>query len=58
MQELKREKITLEGQLNASIKRATHHDDHLRTIDAWFDQVSTTSVFRLRQIQNMLLMIS
>lgn len=58
MQELKREKITLEGQLNASIKRATHHDDHLRTIDAWFDQVSTINVLYLRQTQNILLMIS
>ena len=39
MHEYKREKITLEARLNDLAKRATYHDDHLRSIDAWFDQV-------------------
>lgn len=40
MRELKREKVTLESQLSELERRSQHHDDHLRTIDAWFDQVS------------------
>ncbi|KAH7390565.1 E3 ubiquitin-protein ligase-like protein bre1 [Pyrenochaeta sp. MPI-SDFR-AT-0127] len=39
MRELKREKVTLESQLNELERRSQHHDDHLRTIDAWFDQL-------------------
>ncbi|MCJ1330144.1 E3 ubiquitin-protein ligase bre1 [Thelotrema lepadinum] len=39
MQEYKREKTSLEGQLIDLKKRSTHHDDHLRTIDAWFGQL-------------------
>jgi E3 ubiquitin-protein ligase BRE1 len=40
MREYKREKATIESQLNEMESRSKHHDDHLRTIDAWFDQVS------------------
>ena len=40
MREYKREKATIESQLNEIETRSKHHDDHLRTIDAWFDQVS------------------
>lgn len=49
MQEYKREKVTLETRLSDQTKRAAYHDDHLRTIDAWFSQVSyTTSKVQLR----------
>lgn len=41
MKEYKREKGTLESQLLEAEKRSRYHDDHLRTIDVWFDQVST-----------------
>lgn len=41
MREYKREKATLEAQLNDVEARSRYHDDELRTIDAWFDQVST-----------------
>jgi E3 ubiquitin-protein ligase BRE1 len=40
MREFKREKQTVEAQLNKLEERSRYHDDHLRTIDAWFDQVS------------------
>jgi E3 ubiquitin-protein ligase BRE1 len=39
MQEYKREKNTLEGQLKEMRKKARYHDDHLRVIDSWFQQV-------------------
>ena len=39
MQEYKRERNTLEAQLNELTKKATFHDEHIRTIDAWFGQV-------------------
>ncbi|OQV02860.1 hypothetical protein CLAIMM_07984 [Cladophialophora immunda] len=39
MQEYKREKNTLEAQLKEMRKKARYHDDHLRIIDAWFQQV-------------------
>lgn len=45
MRELKREKATLEAQMSELEKRAQYHDDHLRTIDVWFDQVSMHSDF-------------
>ncbi|KAJ5092348.1 E3 ubiquitin-protein ligase bre1 [Penicillium alfredii] len=38
MQEYKREKTSLESRLNQMSKAATHHNDHLRIIDAWFNQ--------------------
>lgn len=41
MREYKREKATLESQLSELEKQSQHHDDHLRIMDAWFDQVST-----------------
>lgn len=40
MREYKREKTTLEAQLNEVENRSKYHDDELRIIDAWFDQVS------------------
>lgn len=39
MREYKREKATVESQLNEMESRSRYHDDHLRTIDIWFDQV-------------------
>src|SRR5258708_2804588 len=39
MQEYKREKNTLEAQLKEMRKKARYHDDHLRIIDSWFQQV-------------------
>ncbi|EOA89163.1 E3 ubiquitin-protein ligase bre1 [Exserohilum turcicum] len=39
MREFKREKATVESQLSELEGRSRHHDDHLRTIDAWFDQL-------------------
>jgi E3 ubiquitin-protein ligase BRE1 len=41
MREYKREKNTIEAELREFEKRSKHHDDHLRIIDTWFDQVST-----------------
>jgi E3 ubiquitin-protein ligase BRE1 len=45
MREYKREKATVESQLSELEGRSKYHDDHLRTIDAWFDQVSTRVEF-------------
>ncbi|KAL1959349.1 hypothetical protein VTO42DRAFT_2152 [Malbranchea cinnamomea] len=39
MQEYKREKTTLEARVKELSKAAAYHDDHLRTIDAWFKQL-------------------
>lgn len=39
MREYKREKNLVDAELKEVEKRAKHHDDHLRIIDAWFDQV-------------------
>jgi len=39
MREYKRERNELESQLAELTKRATYHDNHIRTIDAWFSQV-------------------
>ena len=50
MQEYKREKTSLEGQLIDLKKRSTHHDDHLRTIDAWFGQVRAISSLLLQRM--------
>ena len=41
MREYKREKNTFETQLTELETRSKYHDDHLRTLDAWFDQVSS-----------------
>ena len=43
MQEYKREKATLESQVKELTKAAAYHDDHLRSIDAWFKQVSDST---------------
>lgn len=45
MREFKREKQIVETQLVELESRSKYHDDHLRTIDAWFDQVSTHREF-------------
>ena len=39
MQEYKREKQTLDDQVKQAEKKAHYHDDHLRIIDAWFQQM-------------------
>lgn len=39
MQEYKREKTTLETQLKEMRKKTRYHDDHLRIIDSWFQQI-------------------
>ncbi|KAJ4311671.1 E3 ubiquitin-protein ligase bre1 [Neodidymelliopsis sp. IMI 364377] len=39
MREYKREKATIEAQLNDVETRSRYHDDELRMIDAWFDQL-------------------
>ncbi|KAI1375885.1 E3 ubiquitin-protein ligase BRE1 [Hypoxylon crocopeplum] len=39
MLEYKREKNTLESQLDEVQKRSTHHDDHIRIIDNWWLQL-------------------
>src|SRR5690349_20401036 len=39
MQEYKREKNTLESQLKEMRKKARYHDDHLRIVDSWFQQI-------------------
>ena len=39
MQEYKREKNTFEAHLKEMRKKARYHDDHLRIIDSWFQQV-------------------
>lgn len=39
MLEYKREKTTLEARLEELDKRSTHHDDHIRVVDAWWIQV-------------------
>jgi len=41
MREFKREKTTVESQLSELESRSRYHDDHIRIIDTWFDQVST-----------------
>ena len=55
MKEYKREKGTLESQLLEAEKRSRYHDDHLRTIDVWFDQVSTHLALILEHDADMLL---
>jgi hypothetical protein len=40
MQEYKREKMSLETKLKEMSKATAYHNDHLRVIDAWFNQVS------------------
>lgn len=39
MQEYKREKTSLETRLKEMSKAATYHDDHLRVIDSWYNQL-------------------
>jgi E3 ubiquitin-protein ligase BRE1 len=45
MREYKREKTTVESQLNELERSSKYHDDHLRTMDVWFDQVSAVYIF-------------
>ena len=44
MREYKREKGTVETQLNDLAKKAAFHDDHLRAVDAWLEQVRQRSL--------------
>ncbi|KAL4999069.1 BRE1 E3 ubiquitin ligase-domain-containing protein [Aspergillus recurvatus] len=39
MQEYKRDKVTLEAKLKESAKATAYHGDHLRVIDAWYNQL-------------------
>ena len=39
MREYKRQRKDFEEQVNDLQKRCQYHDDHLRTIDAWFAQL-------------------
>ena len=39
MQEYRKEKQILEEQVNRAKKKALHHDDHLRVVDAWFQEM-------------------
>jgi hypothetical protein len=55
MKEYKREKGTLESQLVEAEKRSKYHDDHLRTIDVWFDQVNRHHARTLEHDADMLL---
>ena len=50
MQEYKRDRNTLEAQLQDLTKRATYHDDLLRVLDAWFSQVSKHETLTVAQL--------
>lgn len=39
MQEYSRRAATAESRLEEIHKRSVHHDDHLRVVDAWWNQV-------------------
>jgi len=39
MNEYKRQKKHFEAQVTELLKKSEYHDDHLRTIDAWFAQL-------------------
>ncbi|KAF2747714.1 E3 ubiquitin-protein ligase bre1 [Sporormia fimetaria CBS 119925] len=39
MREYKREKVTVEARLRDIESRSEYHDDHLRILDSWFDQL-------------------
>lgn len=39
MQEYKRDKVSLEAKLKESAKATAYHGDHLRVIDAWYNQL-------------------
>lgn len=39
MQEYKREKLSFETKLKELSKATNYHNDHLRIIDAWYNQV-------------------
>ena len=47
MREYKREKDTLESHLREVQKKAVDHDDHIRVINAWWDQVFRPSIYDL-----------
>ncbi|CAJ2507028.1 Uu.00g082140.m01.CDS01 [Anthostomella pinea] len=54
MLEYKREKGTLETRLEEFVKRSTHHDDHLRIVDAWWLQ---DMLIRCQLLQEVELMV-
>jgi len=39
MKQYKREKKDFEDKCNELVKKCKYHDDHLRSIDAWFAQM-------------------
>lgn len=43
MLEYKRERNLLENRVEQLDKKATYHDDHIRVMDAWWDQVYSLS---------------
>jgi E3 ubiquitin-protein ligase BRE1 len=47
MREYKREKDTLESHLREVQKKSVDHDDHIRVINAWWDQVCRFSILDL-----------
>jgi E3 ubiquitin-protein ligase BRE1 len=53
MREYKREKDTLESHLREAQKKAVDHDDHIRVINAWWDQVRKFRVLDLPAQANM-----
>lgn len=44
MLEYKRERNLLENKVEQLDKKATYHDDHIRVMDAWWDQVRAIPV--------------
>jgi len=50
MQEYKREKVSLETKVKELSKAATYYNDHLRVIDAWYNQVRSFSKARVYKI--------
>ncbi|OJJ43758.1 hypothetical protein ASPZODRAFT_863482 [Penicilliopsis zonata CBS 506.65] len=51
MQEYKREKVALETRLKETAKATAYYNDHLRIIDAWFNQI--TLLFAARYFSTM-----
>lgn len=45
MQEYKREKSSLEAKVKEMSKATAYHNDHLRIIDAWYQQVGYPAIY-------------
>jgi len=50
MREYKRERNTLQQQLDDLNNRSAYHDEHLRVIDSWFLQVRPISFVYIPEI--------